>query len=173
MEIGSTNHHGLAEPDLVTSGVAGTGQKNETEREINKHQTVKNTGEFSSLTGFDSILQGPGDPDGFSCSLAFGQIAGTTKNPVSFAPELCPASLKKCRKKTLVIGMGVLYNGEITPLNTRNNTTSPADPDAEVKVEELIIPLIDQQDMIAERFTKKIDRLDRMLTVIEERRRSA
>lgn len=163
MEIESINHQ----------DVAGIGQKNAAETGINKHRTGENIGEFSSLMGFDRILQGPGDPDGFSCSLAFGQIAGTTKNPAAFAPELCPASLKKCRKNTLVIGMGVLYNGEISPVNNRNNKTTPSDPEAEEKVEDLIISLIEQQDRIGERVTKKIDRLDHRLTVIEERRRSA
>ncbi|MDO9034156.1 MAG: hypothetical protein Q7U51_03010 [Methanoregula sp.] len=108
---------------------------------------------------------------GFSCSLAFGQISGTTKNPAAFAPELHRPSLKKSQM-TLVIGMGVLYNGEITPVVNRNYTTAPADPDAEEKAEDLIISLYGPQVQIAERVTKKIERLDRRLTVFEEQRRS-
>jgi hypothetical protein len=179
MEIEQTNHQDVAEPGQITSGVTGTGQKNETETGIKEHQTGENNGEFSSLTGFDRILQGPEDPDGFSCAMAFGQTAGTAQNPVAFMREISKASLKKSRKNKLVIGMGVLYNGEIKPVVNKNPTTAPAfqdveekSEDVEEKSEDLIISLYEQQDRMLERATKKIDRLNSRLTALEEQRRS-
>jgi polyhydroxyalkanoate synthesis regulator phasin len=186
MEIEQTNHQDVAEPGQITSGVTGTGQKNETETGIKEHQTGENNGEFSSLTGFDRILQGPEDPDGFSCSMAFGQTAGTAQNPAAFMREISTASLKKSRKNKLVIGMGVLYNGEIKPVVNKNHTTAPAfqdveeksedvgemSEDVEEKLEDLIISLYEQQDRMVERATKKIDRLNSRLTALEEQRRS-
>ncbi|MDO9036311.1 MAG: hypothetical protein Q7U51_14065 [Methanoregula sp.] len=166
MEIESTNYQ----------CVAGTGQKNATG--INKHQTGENREEFFSLTGFDSILKAPENPYGFSCSLAIGQIAGTTLKPAAFTQEIYRASLKKSQK-TLVIGMGVLYNGEIRPVVNRNYTTAPAIQDAEEKSEDvgeksedLIISLYEKQDRMVERATKKIDRLNSRLTALKEHRRS-
>ena len=185
MEIEQTNHQDVAEPGQITSGVTGTGQKNETETGIKEHQTGENNGEFSSLTGFDRILQGPEDPDGFSCAMAFGQTAGTAQNPAVFTRELSTASLKKSRKNKLVIGMGVLYNGEIKPAVNRSHTTAPVVQDKEdksenveemsedvgEKLEDLIISLYEQQDRMVERATKKIDRLNSRLTALEEQRR--
>jgi len=196
MEIEQTNHQDVAEPDQMASGVAGTGQKNATETGIDEHETR----EFSSLTGFDRILQGPEDPDGFSCAMAFGQTSGTAQTPEAFTRELSPAPLKK-RKKTLVIGMGVLYNGEIKPAVISNHTTAPLVQDKEEKsenveeksenveeksenveemsenvgekLEDLILSLYEQQDRMVERATKKIDRLKSQLTALEEWRRSA
>jgi hypothetical protein len=182
MEIEQTNHQDVAEPDQMASGVAGTGQKNATETGIDEHETR----EFSSLTGFDSILQEPENPDGFSCAMAFGQIAGTAQNPASFTRELSTAPRKK-RKKTLVIGMGVLFNGEIKPAVNRSNSTAPVVQDKEdksenveemsedvgEKLEDLIISLYEQQDRMVERATKKIDRLKSQVTALEEWRRSA
>lgn len=179
MEIEQTNHQDVAEPDQMASGVAGTGQKNATETGIDEHETGENNGEFSSLTGFDRILQGPEDPDGFSCAMAFGQTAGTAQDPAAFTREISPASLKKSRKNTLVIGMGVLYNGEIKPVVYKNHTTAPAIQDMEEKLEDfkeksedLIISLYEQQDRMVERATKKIDRLNSQLTALKEQRRS-
>lgn len=183
MEIEQTKHQDVAEPDQMASGVAGTGQKNATEMGIDEHETR----EFSSLTGFDSILQEPENPDGFSCAMAFGQIAGTTQNPAVFTRELSTASLKKSRKNKLVIGMGVLYNGEIKPSVNRSHTIAPGIQDKEdksenveemsenvgEKLEDLIISLYEQQDRMVERATKKIDRLKSQLTALEEWRRSA
>jgi len=166
MEIESTNYQ----------CVAGTGQKNA--RGINKHQTGENMGVFFSLTGFDSTFKGPENPDGFSCSLACVQISGTTLKPAAFTQELYRPSLKKSQK-TLVIGMGVLYNGEITPVVNRNYTNAPAIQDAEEKsedvgeqFEDLIISLYEQQDRMVERVTKKIDRLNSQLTALKEQGRS-
>ena len=167
MEIESTNHQDVAEPDQMASGVAGTGQKNETETGIDEHETR----EFSLLTGFECILHEPENPDGFSCSLAIGQIAGTTLNPAALTRELSPASLKKSRKNKLVIGMGVLYNGEIKPAVNRSYTTAPVVQDVEEKLEDLFISLYEQQDRMLERATKKIDRLNSQLTALEKQRR--
>jgi len=185
MEIESTNHQDVAEPGQITSGVTGTGQKNETETGIKEHQTGEINGEVSSLTGFDRILQGPEDPDGFSCAMACGQTTGTAQNLAAFTRELSTALLKK-RKKTFVIGMGVLYNGEIKPAIISNHTPAPAvqdkdkksedveeiSEDAGEKVEDLIISLYEQQDRMVERATKKIDRLHSQLTALKEQRRS-
>lgn len=185
MEIESTNHQDVAEPGQIMSGVTGTGQKNETETGIKEHQTGENNGEFSSLTGFDRILQGSEDPDGFSCAIACGQTAGTAQNPAAFTREISTDLLKK-RRKTLVIGMGVLYNGEIKPAVISNHTPAPAVQDKDEKsenveemsedvgekVEDLIISLYEQQDRMVERATKKIDRLNSRLTALKEQRRS-
>ena len=179
MEIEQTNHQDVAEPDQMASGVAGTGQKNATETGIDEHETGETNGEFSSLTGFYRILQGPEDPDGFSCAMAFGQTAGTAQDPAAFTRKISPASLKKNRKNKLVIGMGILYNGEIKPVVYKNHTTAPAIQDMEEKLEDfgeksedLIISLYEQQDRMVERATKKIDRLKSQLTALEEQRRS-
>ena len=186
MEIDQTNHQDVAEPDQMASGVAGTGQKNATETGIDEHETGETNGEFSSLTGFYRILQGPEDPDGFSCAMAFGQTAGTAQDPAAFTRKISPASLKKNRKNKLVIGMGILYNGEIKPVVYKNHTTAPAIQDMEETsenveekleifgemLEDLIISLYEQQDRMVERATKKIDRLNSRLTALEEWRRS-
>jgi len=106
---------------------------------------------------------------------------------VAFMRELSTASLKKSRKNKLVIGMGVLYNGEIKPAVNRSHTTAPVVQDKEdksenveemsedvgEKLEDLIISLYEQQDRMVERATKKIDRLKSQLTALEEWRRSA
>jgi polyhydroxyalkanoate synthesis regulator phasin len=179
MEIEQTNHQDVAEPGQMASGVAGTGQKNATETGIDEHETGENNGEFSSITRFDRILQGPEDPDGFSCAMAFGKTAGTAQNPAAFTHEISTASLKKRRKNKLVIGMGVLYNGEIKPAANRSHTTAPVvqdveemSEDVEEKSEDLIISLYEQQDRMVERATKKIDRLNSRLTALKEQRRS-
>ena len=104
MEIEQTNHQDVAEPDQMASGVAGTGQKNATETGIDEHETGETNGEFSSLTGFYRILQGPEDPDGFSCAMAFGQTAGTAQDPAAFTRKISPASLKKNRKNSWSLG---------------------------------------------------------------------
>lgn len=183
MEIESINHQDVAEPDQMASGVAGTGQKNATETGIDEHET----GKFSSLTGFESTLQEPENPDGFSCAMAFGQTDGTAQNPAAFTREISSASLKKSRKNKLVIGMGVLYNGEIKPVVYKNHTTAPAIQDMEEtsenveeklevfgeQLEDLIISLYEQQDRMVERATKKIDRLNSQLTALKEQKRSA
>lgn len=174
MEIESTNHQDVAEPGQISSGVTGAGQNNATEMGIDEHET----GKFSLFKGFDRILQGPEDPDGFSCAMAFVQTAGTAQNPAAFTREISPAFLKKSRKNKLVIGMGVLYNGEIKPVVYKNHTTAPAIQDMEdesevfgEKSEDLIISFYEQQDRMVERATKKIDRLNNQLTALKEQRR--
>jgi hypothetical protein len=95
------------------------------------------TGAITNLSGSHPVL----------CPEA-GPVTGTKTNPSKSHPVLCPeaglitgaktnstgshpvpgpVSLKKTRKNMLVIGMGILYNGEIKAGVNKNSTPAPQD----------------------------------------------
>ena len=183
MEIELTLHQDLT----------GAGPEKGTGTGTGKHSNGGNARDLLSLTGVISTLQGAESPDGFSVSPDAGQCYGRGANPPGSmpglfqgfrltartattppgpAPGLSPGCPERTRKHTLVIGMGVLYNGEITPVVTGNPLPAPADTDAEEGEKDPVFPPCGRPERIADRLTKKIARLDRRLTLFEERRRS-
>ena len=73
----------------------------------------------------------------------------------------------------VIIGLGVLYNGEIPPRTIRDRAQDPVtSPEVAESTGDLIFSLFDREDRIRERIQKKIDRLDQRITKLEDRRRS-
>jgi hypothetical protein len=58
MEIESTNHQDVAEPDQVVSGVAGTGQQDTIETGIDEHGAKENTGRDRIVIGIGVLYNG-------------------------------------------------------------------------------------------------------------------
>jgi hypothetical protein len=125
MEIESTNHQDVAEPDLIASGMAGTGHEYQNRNGTTGKQEKNN-------------------------------------------------SLRSGKTKREIIGLGVLYNGMTNPAIIPDNTNSPGTDSCSDRSEsagDLIFYLYERQERIADRLNKKIERLDRRLTTIEERGR--
>ena len=73
----------------------------------------------------------------------------------------------------VVIGLGVLYNGKINPRTIQETVQDPlTSPEVAESNGDLIFSLFDRQDRIRDRIQKKIDRLDRRIIKLEDRRRS-
>jgi hypothetical protein len=145
MEIESTNHQDVAEPDLTASGVAGTGHEYRNKNGITgKHdgnssqRKLKNSNEF----------------------LSSSRLTGTFQTG---------------KRNREIIGFGVLFNETTSPAKIPDNANSPATDSSSDTLEsagDLIFYLYERQERIADRLNKKIKRLDRRLTKFEERRRS-
>jgi len=113
------------------------------------------------------------DPDQIASGVAgTGQenrnTTGITGKPEENRPQ------KNCRKNREIIGLGVLYNG---PMNagripdTSHCTGIDSAEDPQESCADRIFSCYERQERIADRLNKKIARLDRRLTTIEERRR--
>jgi len=73
----------------------------------------------------------------------------------------------------VVIGLGILYNGNIPPRTIQEAAQDPVtSPEVAESNGDLIFSLFDRQDRIRDRIQKKIDRLDQRITKSENRRRS-
>lgn len=125
MEIESTNHQDVAEPDGIASGTAGTGQEN------------------GNTTGISPDLSGNNSP----------HTRGRHRE---------------------VIGLGVLYNGAMNPgrlSDTSHCTGKESAEDPQGGCGDCLFEVYERQERIADRLNKKIARLDRRLTTMEERGR--
>ena len=165
MEIELTNHQDVADPDQMASGMAGTGHENRNKKEISEkllgndtpHNNSKNSDEFFSSSGSLRPSQTSKNSDEFFSSSGF---SGTPQNG---------------KRNRVIIGLGVLFNG---PMNagkipdTGHSAGKYVPEDPPEGHGDLIFSLYEQQERIADRLNKKIARLDRRLTTIEERGRS-
>jgi len=146
MEIESINHQDVAEPDQIASGMAGTGQENRNKKEISE-----------KLLGNDTPHNSSKNSDEFFSSSGF---SGTPQNG---------------KRNRVIIGLGVLFNG---PMNagripeTSHCTGIDSAEDPQESCADRIFSCYERQERIADRLNKKIARLDRRLTTIEERRRT-
>ena len=146
MEIESINHQDVAEPDQIASGMAGTGQENRNKKEISE-----------KLLGNDTPHNNSKNSDEFFSSSGF---SGTPQNG---------------KRNRVIIGLGVLFNG---PMNagripdTSHCTGIDSAEDPPESCADRIFSCYERQERIADRLNKKIARLDRRLTKIEERRRA-
>jgi len=199
MEIELTNHQDVAEPDQVASGVAGTGLKNGMETGIVRYATIKDTEEFFSDEGVGRLRHAAENREGFSVppgSLELriypqGSIAigGNTRNPRGSGeitgtpkdnPVVLPVLREKVRKDRIVIGMGVLHNGEMrsarpgrmlspegcdqeSAASSATRLPASADPGQEPVecFEDIIVAACERQDRIADRQDRKISWSDR------------
>ena len=146
MEIESTNHQDVADPDQMASGVAGTG-----------HEYQNKNGITGKQLGNDTPHNNSKKSDDFFSSSGF---SGTPQNG---------------KRNREIIGLGVLFNG---PMNagripdTGHSAGKYVPEDPPEGHGDLIFSLYERQERIADRLNKKIARLDRRLTKIEERGRS-
>ena len=164
MEIESTNHQDVAEPDQIASGMAGTGH----EYQNKNGTTVKQEGNSSQRRSKNS--------DEFFFSSRFLHTSQKSKNSDEFfSSSRLPGTFQTGKTKREIIGLGVLYNGMTNPAIIPDNTNSPGTDscsDPPESAGDLIFYLYERQERIADRLNKKIERLDRRLTTIEERGRS-
>jgi len=165
MEIELTNHQDVADPDQIASGVAGTGHEYQNKNGITgkllgndtPHNNSKNSDEFFSSSGSLRPSQTSKNSDEFFSSSGF---FGTPQNG---------------KRNRVIIGLGVLFNG---PMNagripdTGHSAGKYVPEDPPESHGDLIFSLYERQERIADRLNKKIARLDRRLTTIEERRRT-
>jgi len=100
----------------------------------------------------------------------------TSKSSVEFfSSSRFPGTFQTGKTKREIIGLGVLYNG---PMNagkipdTGHSAGKYVPEDPPESAGDLIFCLYERQERIADRLNKKIARLDRRLTKIEERGRS-
>ena len=82
METELTNHQDVAEPDLVGSGGAGTGQENNHERGIAEHGTRGHSREFFSGKGGKKILGRKDTAAGLPGDAATVQLQGRSRGSV-------------------------------------------------------------------------------------------
>ena len=164
MEIELTNHQDVADPDQMASGVAGTGHEYQNKNGItgkhewNSSQRIsKNSVEFFSSSG----------------SLRPSQ---TSKSSVElFSSSKYSGTFQTGKTKREIIGLGVLYNGTTNPAKIPDNPNTPRTDscsDPPENAGDLIFNLYERQERLTDRLNKKIARLDRRLTTIEERRRT-
>ena len=163
MEIESTNHQDVAEPDQIASGMAGTGH----EYQNKNGTTVKQEGNSSQRRSKNS--------DEFFFSSRFLHTSQKSKNSDEFfSSSRLPGTFQTGKTKREIIGLGVLYNGMTNPAIIPDNTNSPGTDscsDPPESAGDLIFYLYERQERIADRLNKKIERLGRRLTTIEERGR--
>jgi hypothetical protein len=99
-----------------------------------------------------------------------------SKNSVEFfSSSKYSGTFQTGKRNREIIGLGVLYNGTTNPAKIPDNansrgTDSCSDPPESAG--DLIFCLYEQQERVADRLNRKIARLDRRLTKIEERGRS-
>jgi flagellar capping protein FliD len=114
------------------------------------------------------------DPDQIASGVAGTGQENRNKTGITGKPE-ANIPQKNCRKNREIIGLGVLYNG---PMNagkipdTGHSAGKYVPEDPPEGHGDLIFSLYERQERIADRLNKKIERLDRRLTTIEERGRS-
>ena len=164
MEIELTNHQDVADPDQIASGMAGTGHEYQNKNGI----TGKSEGNSSQRISKNSV-------EFFSSSGSL-RPSQTSKSSVEFfSSSRFPGTFQTGKTKREIIGLGVLYNG---PMNagkipdTGHSAGKYVPEDPPESAGDLIFCLYERQERIADRLNKKIARLDRRLTKIEERGRS-
>jgi hypothetical protein len=114
------------------------------------------------------------EPDQIASGMAGTGQENRNKTGITGKPDTNRPQ-KNCRKNREIIGLGVLYNG---PMNdgripdTGHSAGKYVPEDPPEGHGDLIFSLYEQQERIADRLNKKIARLDRRLTKIEERRRT-
>ena len=202
MENESTNHQDVADPDQMASGVAGTGHEyqnkngitgksegNSSQRisknsveffsssgSLRPSQTSKSSVEFFSSSGSLRPSQTSKSSVEFFSSSGSLRPSQTSKSSVEFfSSSRFPGTFQTGKTKREIIGLGVLYNG---PMNagkipdTGHSAGKYVPEDPPESAGDLIFCLYERQERIADRLNKKIARLDRRLTKIEERGRS-
>ena len=184
MEIELTNHQDVADPDQIASGVAGTGHEYQNRNGITgkqlgndtPHNNSKNSDEFFSSSGSLRPSQTSKSSDEFFSSSGSLRPSQTSKSSDEFLSFLRFPEIAQTAKRNLeIIGLGVLYNGTTNPAKIPDNVNSPGTDscsDPPESAGDLIFCLYERQERVADRLNRKIERLGRRLTKIEERGRS-
>ena len=114
------------------------------------------------------------DPDQMASGMAGTGQENRNKKEISEKPE--GTSFRQGgRRNRVIIGLGVLFNG---PMNagripdTSHCTGIDSAEDPQERCGDRIFDCFERQELVADRLNKKIARLDRRLTKIEERRRT-
>ena len=164
MENESTNHQDVADPDQMASGVAGTG-----------HEYPNKNGITGKHEGNSSQRRSKNSDEFFSSSRFTGTFQTSKNSDEFFSSSRLSGTFQTGKTKREIIGLGVLYNG---PMNagkipdTGHSAGKYVPEDPPESAGDLIFCLYERQERIADRLNKKIARLDRRLTKIEERGRS-
>jgi len=114
------------------------------------------------------------DPDQMASGMAGTGHEYQNKNGITGRSE-GNNSLRLGKTKREIIGLGVLYNGTTNAVRIADTTHCTGKGSAEDPQEgngDLFFSLYERQERIAGRLNKKIERLGRRLTKIEERGRS-
>ena len=164
MEIELTNHQDVADPNQIASGVAGTGHEYQNKNGI----TGKSEGNSSQRISKNSV-------EFFSSSGSLRPSQTSKSSDELFSSSKYSGTFQTGNTKREIIGLGVLYNG---PMNagkipdTGHSAGKYVPEDPPEGHGDLIFSLYERQERIADRLNKKIVRLNRRLTNIEERGRS-
>ena len=154
----------MADPDQIASGMAGTGHEYQNKNGI----TGKSEGNSSQRISKNSV-------EFFSSSGSL-RPSQTSKSSVEFfSSSRFPGTFQTGKTKREIIGLGVLYNGTTNPAKIPDNPNSPGTDscsDPPESAGDLIFCLYERQERVADRLNRKIERLGRRLTKIEERGRS-
>ncbi len=183
MEIELTNHQDVADPNQIASGVAGTGHEYQNKNGItgksegNSSQRIsKNSVEFFSSSGSLRPSQtSKSSVEFFSSSGSLRPSQTSKSSDELFSSSKYSGTFQTGNTKREIIGLGVLYNG---PMNagkipdTGHSAGKYVPEDPPEGHGDLIFSLYERQERIADRLNKKIVRLNRRLTNIEERGRS-
>ena len=164
MEIELTNHQDVADPDQMASGVAGTGHEYQNKNGI----TGKSEGNSSQRISKNSV-------EFFSSSGSLRPSQTSKSSDELFSSSKYSGTFQTGKTKREIIGLGVLYNGTTNPAKIPDNANFPetdSSSDPPESAGDLIFNLYERQERLADRLNKKIERLDRRLTTIEERGRS-
>ena len=163
MEIELTNHQDVAEPDQIASGMAGTGHEYQNKNGITGKQE-RNSSQRISKSSVEV----------FSSSGSLRPSQTSKSSDELFSSSKYSGTFQTGKTKREIIGLGVLYNGTTNPAKIPDNANFPetdSSSDPPESAGDLIFNLYERQERIADRLNKKIARLDRRLTTIEERGR--
>jgi hypothetical protein len=114
------------------------------------------------------------EPDQIASGMAGTGQENRNKKEISEKPE-GTRFRQGGRRNRVIIGLGVLFNGPMNAgriPNTAHCTGINSAEDPQENCADRIFSCYERQERIADRLNKKIARLDRRLTTIEERRRT-
>jgi len=182
MEIELTNHQDVAEPDQIASGMAGTGHEYQNKngitgkQERNSSQRISKSSVevFSSSGSLRPSQTSKSSVEVFSSSGSLRPSQTSKSSDELFSSSKYSGTFQTGKTKREIIGLGVLYNGTTNPAKIPDNANFPetdSSSDPPESAGDLIFNLYERQERIADRLNKKIARLDRRLTTIEERGR--
>ena len=147
--------------------MTGTGTSRLREQKGNK--------KISEITIMETIeikVKDVAEPDQIASGTAG---TGQENNELAWARRHVPPDRDMAGRKTEVIGLVVLYKRPMNAGRVQDPVNCAVKSGPEHLPEfsgDLIFSLYERQERIAERLNKKIERLDRRLTTIEERGRS-
>jgi hypothetical protein len=148
----------------------------EKERKLSRADWMlnKNKGKVIDMEIELTNHQDVADPDQIASGMAGTGQENRNKKEISEKPE--GTSFRQGgRRNRVIIGLGVLFNGPMnagTLPDTSHSTGIDSADDPQESCADRIFSCYERQERIADRLNKKIARLDRRLTTIEERRRT-